>query len=678
MRRLGIRAKLLISFGAVQVLLLVVGGVGLRNTAQFRSDFRSLYDDRLVPAMEVASAEQALYELRQSALLYKEADAAQRAHIRADEARWRKQIDDNLTDFASGDLYEEEWAALDDWNQAYTAYLKARQATMDLYDKGKDQEWTDPSGPLFQNSADALDVLRNVEQAIGEDMDADVSRAANVSTLALVAGTVAAFVLSLAVALFISRGISKGVQDVQRVLTSLADNCAAWLSDALEAMSRNDLTVEIHAVTPPIERYGADEIGQTAAATNTLREKLVACIDSYGRARTGLADVVGNIQQVADTVAETSQHLGTAANQNGTVVQQVVAAVQSLANGAQEASLSAQQTEGAVEELSKSIESISRGAGEQARQVEAASGTADQMASAIDHVASRASEVAEASEQSRAAAQHGAEAVHGTVEAIDAIRGSAERVTAAVGDLGKLGEKIGAVVETIDDIAEQTNLLALNAAIEAARAGEHGKGFAVVADEVRKLAERSSRETKAIAELIQQVQHGTQAAVTAMDDAGRLVAGGTERADEAGRALEEIRSAVEQTVSQVTDIASAAGEMAGGARKVTEVMQSISAIVEENSAATDQMASRSGEVRTAIDRIATVAASQSTSTEQVSAAAEEMSAQVEEVSAQAQELSATADTLRALVARFKVAGHAAAGPGQDRASSKVVAFKPAA
>jgi hypothetical protein len=191
-------------------------------------------------------------------------------------------------------------------------------------------------------------------------------------------------------------------------------------------------------------------------------------------------------------------------------------------------------------------------------------------------------------------------------------------VTQAAGkvqELGRLSRKIGAVVETIDDIAEQTNLLALNAAIEAARAGEHGKGFAVVADEVRKLAERSSRETKQISELIAQVQGGTREAVEAMESGAAKVEQGSGKADLAGKALAEILVAVEDTVTQVNSIAAAAQEMASSSRSVVEAMEGVSAVVEENSASTKEMAVQAAQVTSAIQDIAAVAEEQSASSE---------------------------------------------------------------
>ncbi len=276
------------------------------------------------------------------------------------------------------------------------------------------------------------------------------------------------------------------------------------------------------------------------------------------------------------------------------------------------------------------------------------------MASGVNQVAATAEQVASASHETRKAAEHGGSAVRETTAAMAEITLVVGQASDTVEELGKLGEKIGAVVETIDDIAEQTNLLALNAAIEAARAGEHGRGFAVVADEVRKLAERSSRETKQIADLIQQVQAGTKHAVTAMQAGAAKVEQGSQKASLAGQALEAILIAVEHTVRQAGEIATASQELAAGARRVTDAMTSISAIVEENTAATEQMSAQSGQVAQAIQSIAAVAEEQSASTEEVSASAEEMSVQIDEMTAQAQELSSTAEQLRRLVARFRL------------------------
>jgi len=200
------------------------------------------------------------------------------------------------------------------------------------------------------------------------------------------------------------------------------------------------------------------------------------------------------------------------------------------------------------------------------------------------------------------------------------VTGSAE----VVKNLGERSREIGQIVDTISGIAEQTNLLALNAAIEAARAGEQGRGFAVVADEVRKLAEQSQKASKQIALLINEIQLETQNAVISMDEGTHQVKLGTEVAQSAGHAFIEITTLVDQVSSMVGEISEEFQQMAIGSQKI---VTSVTDIYETSRAITGQ-------------------------TQTVSAATQEQSASVEEIASSSQVLATMADELQQSLKKF--------------------------
>jgi methyl-accepting chemotaxis protein len=487
-------------------------------------------------------------------------------------------------------------------------------------------------------------------------IDADFGAAADLQRQVTLFGSALAVVLGLVVGVWLSNSIVRTVNAVGETTRSLAENCATALADGLSSFAAGDLTIKLTPVTPSLPQMGDDELGRLATMTNLLRSKIIATIGSYEQARADLQVILGQVQSTADDVARSSGHLGDVSGQTREAVQQVTMAIQQMAVGAQDQAGAAGDTSGSVGQLLSAIDQVATGAQEQARTVAGASATAGQMVDGVEQVAVTSRAVATSSLQMRASAENGAEAVQKTVAGMREIKAVVSDAVGRVEELGRLSEKIGAVIETIDDIAEQTNLLALNAAIEAARAGEHGRGFAVVADEVRKLAERSQRETRAITELIREVQSGTEIAVQAMALGARKVEDGTAQTDQAGQALAEILEAVAGTVSQVQSIAEATQAISARGRDVSDAMTAISAVGEEASAASEQMAASAQGVGQSIQTIAAVAEESSASAEEMAASAEEMSAQVDDMSAQASELSAAAEQLRTLVARFHLDG----------------------
>ncbi len=369
-----------------------------------------------------------------------------------------------------------------------------------------------------------------------------------------------------------------------------------------------------------------------------------------------LQNLAGQVSEEASSLGAAAGQLSNAADQAGAATGQIAAAIQEIARGAQQQAESITKTAISAEQMQRAIEGVARGAQEQANEVVRLSETTSRISAAVQKVAANAQASAEGAHEAASVAREGSSKVEANVRAMEAIKDMVGATAGKVRRMGERSERIGAIVETIDDIAAQTNLLALNAAIEAARAGEHGKGFAVVADEVRKLAERTGAATKEIADLIGEVEQAIAEAVSAMDESAREVEARVAQALEAGQALESILETSQRVSDQVEAIALAARQMEQSSSELVGAVDAVSAIVEENTAATEQMSAGYAEIARAIESIASVSEENSASVEEVSAAAEEVSAQVEEVSAAAESLTAIARALIAMVSEFKLPG----------------------
>jgi methyl-accepting chemotaxis protein len=224
----------------------------------------------------------------------------------------------------------------------------------------------------------------------------------------------------------------------------------------------------------------------------------------------------------------------------------------------------------------------------------------EQMAATTDEIAANCMSAADGAKLASSKATTGAAILDKTLESMHRLAGKVTASAQTVEGLGARSDQIGAIINTIEDIADQTNLLALNAAIEAARAGEQGRGFAVVADEVRALAERTARATREISEMIKSIQTETKAAVSVMESGVREVEIGSEEAARSGVALKEILDQVDQVTLQVNQIATAAeeqsaatGEIASNVQQVNEVLQQGAQSLRDSSMMASSMKDRS-------------------------------------------------------------------------------------
>ncbi|PWK07468.1 methyl-accepting chemotaxis protein [Tumebacillus permanentifrigoris] len=326
-----------------------------------------------------------------------------------------------------------------------------------------------------------------------------------------------------------------------------------------------------------------DEIGDLAIGYNKMTEKL--------------RDLISQISVSADMVSVSSEELNT----------------------------SAESTKLATEQISSTIREISAGADHQVESVGSCAGEMERMSSGAQEIARNAGSVSDMAQQTSQIAREGNEAIRSAINQMTSIHTTIGGLSGVVQKLGERSEQIGNILGAITKISAQTNLLALNAAIEAARAGEQGRGFAVVADEVRKLAEQSSMSALEIGELIRAIQDETLQAMQSMDRGNEEVTVGISVVNKAGESFEQILEAVNQVAERIRVVSSASDQMSVGTSQVVHQFETISQ----------------------------VATGTAVGTQNVSAVAQEQLSSMNEIAMSASSLSMLAEELSMLVGKFK-------------------------
>ncbi|CAM3575452.1 methyl-accepting chemotaxis protein [Cytobacillus oceanisediminis] len=297
-----------------------------------------------------------------------------------------------------------------------------------------------------------------------------------------------------------------------------------------------------------------------------------------------------------------------------------------LASSSEQLTASSEQNNMATEQVANSIQEVASATEQQTEKVKESTAVVKDMSSRIQQIMLNTNIVAKTANETNEVVVKGNSAIDLSTSQMKNINKTVSELGSIVHTLGKRSEEIGQIVNVISEIADQTNLLALNAAIEAARAGEHGRGFAVVADEVRKLAEQSSKSTESIRELISTIQTDTNSAINSMEKGTAEVEKGIDLVNNAGDAFSHIQQFADTVSSQIAEVSASIKDMAEGADQVVEIVS-------------------------AIEEIAAVTTSES---QDVSAATEEQLASMEEIAASAASLSGMAEELLDSIKKFKV------------------------
>jgi len=553
---LTMRTKLFLGFGLMIIFLISVIFAAYTGITMIQKSQKDLFQedfDKALGFMELKSDQNRTRADLLEMMLTKERSKQQALELDVRErAKEIDQLIKKLLEYVKHDLMTLKM--LEELNSTREAYRQTRDEQIALIYKGKKEE-AKQLGLKIQE--ERYNKIRDIAIKLGDNeveharqRIAQSEQSAKESLFIFLIVGLLALLLGVAMAFFLNRIIANPLKEVSGAAEKIS------VGDLSVDLSSNERKDEIGALTKSFERMvqylleKAHVAKQIAASDLTVAVKPLSDKDILGNA---LTDMVENLREVNREIREGANVLAASSSE-------ILAATTQVASGAAETATSVSETTTTVEEVKQTAQ------------------VANQKAKYVSESAQKAAQVS----------QSGKKAVEESIEGMSHIREQMESIAGSIVRLSEQSQTIGEIIATVGDLAEQSNLLAVNAAIEAAKAGEQGKGFAVVAQEVKSLAEQSKQATAQVRTILSDIQKATSAAVMATEQGSKAVEAGVKQSGEAGQSIRMLTDSITEAAQAATQIAASSQQQLVGMDQVALAMESIKQASTQNAASTKQ------------------------------------------------------------------------------------------